>query len=270
MRPHGRASIDPRRPRALAICDRCGAMVNHDTLKWQMRWRGPRPQNIRLLVCSGCLDDLNEQERTIVLPTDPVTIGNARPQDYALADNPASPLGYDPRGRLYQVSTGLGTTIGNLTGFGGLDAAFDGVTNKPFGRCAAVRQSVPGFNNYVGKNWAADSTGMLATLPSTVPALTHVVSSFSLYAPSDMAFRHVSSPPAAGIEFHLEGSANGVTWTTLHAGVAVGVPGEIVTVTTTSAQPYQYHRAVIDGHGFEEIGLAQVVLNISDAGPNEI
>ena len=82
MRPHGRATIDRSFPRALGVCDRCGFLYNHDTLQWQFDWRGPRLQNLRILVCAGCLDVPQENLRTITLPADPVPIMNARPEQY--------------------------------------------------------------------------------------------------------------------------------------------------------------------------------------------
>src|SRR5882762_4893552 len=95
MRPHGRASISMRQPRALAVCDRCGFLYNHTSLQWQHEWRGPRLQNLHILVCQPCLDTPQEQLRTIVLPPDPTTIANARPEAYVNDTNPLSPLGFD-------------------------------------------------------------------------------------------------------------------------------------------------------------------------------
>src|SRR5678816_1879769 len=82
MRQHGRANISQTYPRALAICDRCGATYNHIDLKWQYQWRGTRLQNIQRLVCESCLDIPPEQLRVIILPMDPVPIMNARPENY--------------------------------------------------------------------------------------------------------------------------------------------------------------------------------------------
>lgn len=274
FRPHGRASIDSRAPRALGVCDRCGALVDHDTLRWQMRYRGPRLQNIQILVCPSCLDIPNENERIIVLPIDPVTIANARPENYALADNPVSGLGYDPANAFLPTSQ-RGESIGNLTFGAGVDSAFDGgvvvssslgmTASRRFPNCANLANSVSSYQNWVGKNWAADATGTLATLPSTVPAQTHVVSSFTLISPSDQPFL---STGATG--FRLEGSANGVTWTTIYSGTTVGTASEIITANTTSQAPFQYHRATIQGDGISQVGIAQLSLSISDAGPSEI
>ena len=273
MRPHGKASIDARSPRALAICDRCQFMVNHGELRWQMQWRGPRLQNIRLLVCQSCYDIPQEQLRTIILPIDPVTIANARPENYAAADNPVSGLGYDPA-NAFLPTTQLGMNIGNMVMGAGVNAAFDGTVvtsslgttvSRVFSNSANLANSVSSYQNWVGKNWAADATGTLATLPSTVPSQTHVVSSFTLIAPSDQPFLRTG---ATG--FHLEGSANGVTWTTIYSGTTAGTAGEIITANTTSQAPYQYHRVTIQGDGTSQVGIAQVALSISDAGNNEI
>ncbi len=275
FRPHGYASIDSRMPRALGVCDRCGKLVNHDTMQDQLRYRGPRLQSLGILVCSnGCLDIPNEQERTIILPMDPVPINFARPENYVNADNPASPLGYDPANSFLPVLQ-LGENIGNMTMGAGVNAAFNGQVNissslgttisRGFSNCANLANSVSSFQNWVGKNWAADATGTLATMPSTVPAQTHVVSDFSLVSPGDQPFLRTG---ATG--YQLEASTDGVTWTTLYSGTTVGTAGEIVTVNSTFLTAYQYHRATIQGDGISQVGIAQLILNISDAGPNDI
>ena len=83
MRPHGRAQISARAPRALGVCDRCGFLYNHDELQWQWDWQqGPRLFNLRILVCRTCLDIPQESGRTIVLPPDPMPIGDPRPEYY--------------------------------------------------------------------------------------------------------------------------------------------------------------------------------------------
>lgn len=75
-----RASVSRTRPRAHAICDRCGFRYNHNELQWQFQWAGTKLQNLRLLVCETCLDKPQEGLRTIVLPPDPVPISNPRPE----------------------------------------------------------------------------------------------------------------------------------------------------------------------------------------------
>lgn len=85
MRPHGRARVSARNPRAFAICDRCGFLMNHDRLQWQYDWAGASLINKRILVCDTCLDVPQQQLRAIVVPADPIPIQNPRIQDYVAA-----------------------------------------------------------------------------------------------------------------------------------------------------------------------------------------
>ena len=85
MRPHGRASVSSRNPKAFAICDRCGFLYNHSQLQFQFDYAGAGLINKRILVCSPCLDKPQNQLRAIVLPSDPTPIQNSRVQDYGFA-----------------------------------------------------------------------------------------------------------------------------------------------------------------------------------------
>lgn len=83
MRPHGRhRTVNWRHPVAKAICDCCGFPYNLVDLSWQMEWAGRSLVNKRLLVCPTCLDEPNEQLRTIILPADPRPVRNARPENF--------------------------------------------------------------------------------------------------------------------------------------------------------------------------------------------
>ena len=75
----GRARVNPRSPRAFAICDRCGQRTNHEALAWQFEWRGRNLQNLKLLVCRSCTDIPQQQMRAYSPPPDPVPIRNPRP-----------------------------------------------------------------------------------------------------------------------------------------------------------------------------------------------
>lgn len=90
MRPTGHARVNPNDPRAFATCDRCGFWYNHYDLHWSFEWSGPQLINQYLLVCNPCDDVPQEQLRTIVLPPDPPSILNARPESF-LADGAATP-----------------------------------------------------------------------------------------------------------------------------------------------------------------------------------
>ena len=100
MRPHGRASVSSRNPRAFGICDRCGALYNHDQLQWQFDYAGAGLINKRILVCRPCNDVPQNQARAIVVPADPMPIINPRVQDYVAATTDditiSAPTVYDP------------------------------------------------------------------------------------------------------------------------------------------------------------------------------
>lgn len=269
MRPHGRAQISARNPRALAICQRCGSMYNLDDLTWQWDWQqGPRLRNLMIQVCRTCLDEPQESGRTVLLPPDPVAKAFPLPEDYVSADNPTSYLGYNAAARFMpQPLQSLGGNIGNMTLNAGVNAAFDGNANKRAQYSAALAISNSSFQNTVGKNWSADPSGTSVSLPSTVAPVTHVVASFTLTAPNDRKFLN----SVTGITgFHLDGSSNNSTWTTLYSATTAGSVGESITASSTSATFYQYHRVAMQGDGFSAISIAQLVLNISDAAPNDI
>lgn len=84
-RPHPRmAETDASSPRAWGTCARCGFIGNLVNFQWQMQWRGTRLMNTNLLVCEPCVDEPQRQLGTNILPPDPVAVGNARPEQYAI------------------------------------------------------------------------------------------------------------------------------------------------------------------------------------------
>jgi len=87
MRFTGRARVDPKNPRAFAVCDRCGLLYNLKSLVAEMEWRGPRLMETGYLVCTvTCLDVPQEQLRPRILPPDPVPVFNPRPEAFAVED----------------------------------------------------------------------------------------------------------------------------------------------------------------------------------------
>ena len=85
MRPHPRrARTNPTSPRAWGTSDRNGMINNQENLCWQFGWRGTELINLRVLVSPDELDIPNRQLGTIILPPDPVSILNARPENYAI------------------------------------------------------------------------------------------------------------------------------------------------------------------------------------------
>jgi hypothetical protein len=138
------------------------------------------------------------------------------------------------------------------------------VPSRRYAVCANLANSNSSFN-WVGKNWAADATTGSLTTPSTVPAQTHIVSSFTIVAPSDQPFLRTGTT-----SYFLQGGANGITWSTISSGTTAGTAGESITINTTAQAPFQYHRVAVLGDGISQVGIARVSLNIADAGQNEI
>lgn len=84
-RPHGRASVSARSPRAFGVCDRCGFTYQRDELVPQFQWQGTTLQNLQIFVCKAtCLDVPQPQLKAIILPPDPVPVWQPRPERYAL------------------------------------------------------------------------------------------------------------------------------------------------------------------------------------------
>lgn len=269
MRPHGRATISARNPRATAICQRCGFMYNLDQLRWQWDWQqGPRLRNLNIQVCDDCYDIPQENGRTVILPPDPIAKEFPLPEDYASADNPVSYLGYNVANAFFpQPPQSLGANIGNMTLNAGVNAAFDGNPYKKAENSAALAVSNSSYQNTVGKNWNTDPSGTSLTLASTVAAITYALSSVTLYAPTDAPFLN----SATGITgYAVQGSNDGITWTTILSGTTAGTIGESITASTTSNTLYPYHQVALQGDGISRVTIAQAVFNVSNAFPNDI
>jgi len=258
MRPHGHYEVNPSHPRALGTCDFCGRIFNHEKLRWNFQWVGPKLQNQRFLVCNDCWDVPQEQLRTIVLPPDPEPIFNARPENYVSDNNPLSGIGASPN----WLNQQYGSFIGNLTGGGGLTSAFDGNKNKPSWVCARNTVSNSSFNNYIGVNW----TGWFSpTLPSSLapPVLSHTVISFTAVAPSDRSFLG-----NVATDYYVQASPTDTSvfgaWTTISSGTTTGVAGEIITADTHSAK-YQFARIAFSGDGINYVAIAQLQLDVAEA-----
>ncbi len=266
MRPHGRASIDPRSPRALGVCQRCGAMYNHDQLRWQFQYGGMRLINLRILVCQSCYDEPQIQLRTILLPPDPVPIEYPTPEVYTAADNPLSPIGFVARDLTTISPSTYGTNVGNLTAFGGVNSAFNGAFTKPSWQSAVISVSVSSYQNVVGKYWNAGMTAA-TNPPGTFQApLTYSVTSFSVYAPTDQPIF------AGGVTgLYLQGSNDGFVWTTLYSTTTLGTNGEQITSISSNMTTgnYQYHEIAIQGDGVNQVTVAQVQFNVANTGQNE-
>jgi hypothetical protein len=151
MRPHPKyASSDPHRG-AWATCDACGFIHNHPDLAWQRQWAGLQIINLRTLVCPRDLDVPNEAIRTIILPSDPDPVLDARPEQYGVDEGLYASFtasiapGTDPRFPDVQaimivtnVGNGVVSTGGNLSGAGVAPGSIIGAQlsgpNPPGGR----------------------------------------------------------------------------------------------------------------------------------------
>ena len=90
MEPAGKyVKTNPQDPAAYAICDLCGLRFNHHDLRWNMQWSGTHIYNTGSLRCWRCVDVLQEQLRTILLPEDPAPILNARVENFAYEEQTA-------------------------------------------------------------------------------------------------------------------------------------------------------------------------------------
>ncbi len=86
-----RARVDERHPESFAICDRCGFLWNHVSLRFQYEWRGNQLTNTYHLVCPDCYDVPFELNRPKYLPPDPVPLRNARPPQWAAQSEGTGP-----------------------------------------------------------------------------------------------------------------------------------------------------------------------------------
>lgn len=254
-RPHGRAEISPKNPRARGVCDRCGFMYNHYKLRWQYDWRGPKTQNLRVLVCQSCIDAYQQNgQRTIILPADPIPIMNARPEYYVPDDNPLSAIGARALPSLWQY----GSQIGTMTAAGGVPAAFDSNANKPSFMSASILVSNSSYGNYVGINWSGNANSITAPSSMLPPVWSHALSSYTIVGPND---RSIGSSA-----YVVQGSMVDVgwgSWTTLSSGAIAGTNGETITGTALGGR-YNFHRVAFLGDGVNPIYVAQVSFNVSD------
>jgi len=120
---HGRRKpfrVDPKNPRAAALCDGCGFLVNRENLHMQKEYRGgSAPVDTGLLRCDSCLDKPQPYFKKLVLLPDPVPVDNPRPDDagadgevfpaYTLITLPSA-YGFDA-GYPVNVDTGGGTIV---------------------------------------------------------------------------------------------------------------------------------------------------------------
>ena len=267
MRPQSHFEVNAERPRARGVCDRCGQHWQHSKLIWQYQWVGPRLQNLRFLVCPPCYDKPQPNIRTIVIPPDPVPIMNARPENYAVDDNPLSAIGVCANFSTPQY----GSRIGNLVGAAGINSAFDGNINKQSWLSAAnATISNSSFNNYVGINWTGSVSNL--SMPSSLlpPVLTHSLLGVGIYAPSDRTFLDKSATSFV-VQASPTGGAAFAAWTTVASGTTAGTPGESIILASSQIAPNpisQFHRVAFLGDSVNYVSVAQVTFSVAETGGN--
>lgn len=224
-------------------------------LKWQMDWRGPKLQNLRILVCDSCYDKYQPNgQRTFILPADPVPVPNARPEFYVPDDQPLSAIGVSAN----FSHPSYGNRIGTMIYGGGINAAFDGNPNKPSFLSAQMFTPMSSYQNYIGINWTGNQT--IPVLPSSLrsPVLAHTLSSYTVVAPLDLGFGSTS--------ILVQGSQTGGgfgAWTTLASLTPTGLAGETLSGTPTVGGMFQFHRAAFYG-GAGQISVASVSFSVSE------
>src|SRR6185369_280760 len=114
MRKHPRrAQVDPSWPQGWASSDRNGHVGNLADMRWQYDWAGPKIINKKILIHE---DELDEPQRQLgspaILGPDPPPLINARPEQYALDEQPVSTR-VTMDGRIRVVHQTRGVTSGH-------------------------------------------------------------------------------------------------------------------------------------------------------------
>jgi hypothetical protein len=88
MRRHPRmARTDPTNPSGWATCQKSGMVGNAKNLVAQMEWRGMRVMPTGILAYAPYIDKPQRQLGANIMPPDPTTLTNARPEQYPVDEN---------------------------------------------------------------------------------------------------------------------------------------------------------------------------------------
>lgn len=147
-----------------------------------------------------------------------------------------------------------GTAFGTLTGYGGVAAAFDGVTAQAAAASAGLSggATVNGYGNTVGKVFAAPT----------------VVTRITLTSPTDCGFRNTSSGPIkVSASPDTTTGADG-TWADIWTGTQSGATGQVIDITSgIPATAYKGVRVDVSGNASNAIGVAEMALYQTNAPP---
>ena len=84
-RPYPKYATRDAHAGPLTTCDRCGMLDNGLRMQFQFDFKGgAAPQNTGLIVCDRCQDDFNFQQKLLIIPPDPPTFYNVRPESYTV------------------------------------------------------------------------------------------------------------------------------------------------------------------------------------------
>ena len=73
---------------AWGTCDVCGFIWNLPSMTFQYEYRGgSTPVDTHVLKCPRCIDMINPQFRLLILPPDPPSLKNVRPENYAVDES---------------------------------------------------------------------------------------------------------------------------------------------------------------------------------------
>jgi hypothetical protein len=125
-----------------------------------------------------------------------------------------------------------GTTIGNMTGLGGLAASFDDNNSQAY--TASTYSPGGAAGGYVGKQWGASKT----------------ITACDIYSPTDRNFTVGTGSDSATIL--LRGSNDGSSWTTLATiGPTAFSPntGKVSFTGINVSSAYSYHSVADNGGG---------------------
>lgn len=153
------------------------------------------------------------------------------------------------------INMGSSTNIGNMTGGGGLAAAYDGVTSTVAASCARIIGTGV-LTGTVGKNWGS--------------GVANIISAFKLYGSSEAGLANdaYGNPESETLTVKLQGSTDNFSLSVvdLYTNATVAnVNGLALNVTSgiTTTTAYQYHRLLIlentgDG-GNHSLNVAEVI-----------
>lgn len=141
---------------------------------------------------------------------------------------------------LIDRTLGTASVFGGTASYGGVAAAFDGVTGQANTACLMINYNAAAENvaRHVGKDWGA--------------GVARTVASARIYGSSDLGLYYASTSVTAT----LQGSADGSEWTDLGTTTQADAAGVLIEVAATVLAPFRFHRLRLVGNSSEVHYLA--------------